>query len=141
MKKRNKGVEKMEKKEEESIKKADESTGMKENKTLTDIHDNCKIIELLDAERDVPEIVAAIDKLFDLVWYDRHQVAKAKIESGEENVDPEIWRQALETEKKIEKLYSKEDLKVRDDFEWGMINGKLSALRWALGFEWDMSDT
>ena len=27
------------------------------------------------------------------------------------------------------------------DFEWGMVNGKLSAIRWMLGDEWDMLDT
>lgn len=31
-----------------------------------------------------------------------------------------------------------ENLGPWSDFEWGMINDKLSAIRWMLGDEWDM---
>lgn len=93
-------------------------------------------------QRDESEIGEAINKMFDLVWYGRHQSAKAEIESGKETVDPEIWKQALLAAKKIEKLYSKEELEsCYDDFKSGMIHGKLSALRWVFGDEWDFLDT
>ena len=51
-----------------------------------------------------------------------------------------IWDGALKSAKQKEELY-REELIPEDDFEWGMINGKLSALRWVLGDEWDMLDT
>jgi hypothetical protein len=34
-----------------------------------------------------------------------------------------------------------ENLGPYDDFEWDMVNGKLSALRWVLSEDWDMLDT
>jgi hypothetical protein len=46
----------------------------------------------------------------------------------------------LESAKKVEDIYGKDNLSF-DDFEWGMINGKLSALRWVIGEEWDNLDT
>lgn len=51
-----------------------------------------------------------------------------------------IWKSALEAAKRKEKEYGKEELGPWDNFEWGMLNGKQSALRWALGDEWDMLD-
>jgi hypothetical protein len=36
---------------------------------------------------------------------------------------------------------SGENLDPYSKFDWGMMNGKLSALRWVLGDDWDMLDT
>ena len=42
--------------------------------------------------------------------------------------------------RRAEAKYGKKKLRgyYKDDFEWGMLNGKLSALRWVLGDDWDM---
>ena len=92
-------------------------------------------------ERTKEEIDAIVGELTDKVWYNRHQELKQLVEDGEEEVDAQIWRDALKNAKKIEEKYGLENLGPWDDFEWGMINGKLSALRWLVGFEWDMLDT
>jgi hypothetical protein len=47
--------------------------------------------------------------------------------------------QALARE--LEERYGKNNLGPYDTFDWGMINGKLSALRWVLGEDWDFLDT
>jgi hypothetical protein len=51
-----------------------------------------------------------------------------------------IFDRARKAARRIEKKYGKRNLRW-DDFEWGMVNGKLSALRWVTGDNWDMLDT
>ena len=54
---------------------------------------------------------------------------------------PEIWQGAMESARKVIEKYGEENLGPYSDFKWGMLNGKLSALRWVLGCEWDIMDT
>jgi predicted nucleic acid-binding protein len=107
--------------------------------------------------RSLSDLNAEEERLSLQVWYNRHMGRVAAIESGRIKVLPEseysrdpykpheilntIWEGALNAAKEVEKRYGIESLGPWDDFEWGMINGKLSALRWVLGYEWDMLDT
>ena len=108
--------------------------------------------------RRLSEILEAEHTLFRQVWYNRHWGLRNGVESGEisiitnkqfrklkgyhpEVVVAEIWRGALAAAKKTEDEVGLENLGPWTDFEWGMVNGKLSALRWILGDEWDMLDT
>lgn len=92
-------------------------------------------------EHSEEEISEAIEELLDKVWYDRHQVLKKRIKAGKETVDKKIWEGALKSAKKVEAKYGKKKLGPYTSFEWGMLNGKLSALRWVLGEDWDTLDT
>lgn len=58
-----------------------------------------------------------------------------------ETIEREVLKGALMAAPRVQRRYGKKNLGPWDDFEWGMINGKLSALRWVLGDEWDMLDT
>lgn len=96
---------------------------------------------LLGGMRSQSEIVAAEQEFFDRVWHERHLVFRARHEAGEdEQATPEIYRAALEAAQRVEAERS--DIRpVEDDFEWGMWNGKFSALRWVLGEDWDFLNT
>ncbi|MEO6837283.1 MAG: PIN domain-containing protein [Ginsengibacter sp.] len=97
--------------------------------------------------RSLNEILKAEDELTNKIWYNRHQIRVEKIENGIIKIVTEggvgndvilksIWEGAKKSAKKVEKKYGSENLSW-DDFEWGMLNGKLSALRWVIGEDWD----
>ena len=112
--------------------------------------------------RSLSEILEAMDRLTTQVWYNRHKNREWSIERGKiklitrtewdtksqngkkylpNDIIDTIWAGALQAAKKAERKLGKGNYGPWTDFEWGMINGKLSALRWALGDEWDMLDT
>lgn len=102
--------------------------------------------------RGLFEILESMDELTDKIWYNRHCNRAHGIETGRIKLIPDgtarygndvihegIWAGALAAAKKVEEKY--ESTGPWDDFEWGMLNGKLSALRWVLGDDWDNLDT
>src|ERR1017187_401150 len=90
--------------------------------------------------RTEAEIIAAEQEFFDRVWYGRSMTHTPE-DLRAEGTPEDIIKGMLAARKKVEQKYGKNNLGPYDDFEWGMINGKLSALRWALGDEWDFLDT
>ena len=52
----------------------------------------------------------------------------------------DIWKEALRQAARIEKYIPAKELTM-NDFDWGMVNGKFSAIRWVLGCEWDDLET
>lgn len=104
--------------------------------------------------RGLSEILEVENKFAMSVWYNRHLGRKYAIDEGRIEVVPkskynnhgkqildEIWEGALAAAKKVEDDIGLENLGPWSDFEWGFLNGKLSAVRWILGEEWDMLDT
>jgi hypothetical protein len=88
-------------------------------------------------------ILEAEREFFDVIWYDRKLVLLQNIEEGTEANTPEIHKAMLAAMCRVEKKYGKRKLRnyYHNDFEWGMLNGKFSALRWVMGSDWDFLDT
>lgn len=114
--------------------------------------------ELIDEPRLLSEIMEAEDLLFRQIWYNRHMYLRHQIETGKHKVVTEdvwnknrkrhakmtvdtVWAQALAAAKRTEDEVGRDNLGPWTDFEWGMLNGKLSALRWVTGSDWDFLDT
>jgi hypothetical protein len=114
--------------------------------------------EYHEEPRLLSEIMEAEHLLFRQVWYNRHWNLRSAIESGKHKVVTEaewnkhpkrqqkstvdtVWVAALAAAKRTEDEVGLDNLGPWTDFEWGMLNGKLSALRWVTGSEWDFLDT
>lgn len=76
------------------------------------------------AKRAYKDIDAEYKRLWDKVWWNRHMAA------GE----PEVGKGPA---RGIEDRYGKEFLYPGDDIEWGICLGKMMALAWVLGSDWD----
>jgi hypothetical protein len=91
--------------------------------------------------RSVKQILKAEEEFYEKVWYDRKQLLYQAVKEGRQEVRADILAASKKYAKEVEKQYGKKNLGPFTDYDWGMINGKLSALRWVLGDDWDMLDT
>jgi len=110
--------------------------------------------ELETEPRSLAEMQQAAHRLTLQVWHNRHKNREWEIENGtlkvvsrdqwsktkgynHSEIIDEIWRGALRSAKKVERELGTGNYGPYTDFEWGMINGKLSAIRWIWGEDWD----
>jgi hypothetical protein len=83
----------------------------------------------MSAKRSEKAIRTATEQIRDRVWYDRSLM-------GPDPTDPDILEGRNKNRRRVE-MEHEGNLGPYTDFEWGMLNGKLSALRWVLGERWD----
>lgn len=84
--------------------------------------------------RKKAEVQKAEQAAFDLLWYARHKTYHMP-----EGTPADIIAKANEKAAEIEATGDRDYLEslIGNDLEYGMLCGRLSALRWVLGMDWD----
>lgn len=84
----------------------------------------------------------AEQEFFDKIWYVRSLIRQEKAAAaGSDSTPADISEAAQAAMRAVEDKYGAENVGPWDDWGWGFVHGKLSALRWVLGSEWDFLDT
>jgi hypothetical protein len=97
---------------------------------------------IVDSMRTTAEILAAENEFFDKIWYVRKLILQEKIADGRHTpLDPKLEEGMRAGMRAVEQKYGPDNVGPCGDWEWGFVNGKLSALRWVLGEDWDFLDT
>lgn len=80
--------------------------------------------------RKEKEISETYDEFQEKIWWSRHRILVAK--------KTDLPEEALENAKRIEAKYGIENLPA-NDYEIVLMEGRMSALFWAMGNEWEGS--
>jgi len=90
--------------------------------------------------RSVRQILKAEAELCDRLWYGRKMPAAFYREKG---TSEEVIKGMLKGKREAEKKYGKKSLmdNMKDDWSWGFLSGKVSAIRRVLGLDWDVLDS
>jgi hypothetical protein len=107
-------------------------------KNLNLITMNAKVKKFkLHPLRNIDEIEAAQGEFIEKVYYDRFRKYLQQVMEGKRTLIPFIFEARLRNAKEIESKYGLKRLRSYNEFDLGMIYGKLSALRWIQGYKWD----
>ena len=91
--------------------------------------------------RNDKSIIDEYNELWEKVWYNRQQVRRERLAAGDVHLtqmDKKMLKDNESILRDIEERYGKENLRW-DDFEWGLLSGRMSALAWVMGSDWEGS--
>lgn len=93
--------------------------------------------------RRIADVLAIEQELTDKGWYGRKPDPSDPLPERLAWRPQEILGGMRRAQALMEEQYGREELvkNIESDFAWGMLSGKLSAIRWVLDYEWYMLDS